>query len=71
MRNNDSPHEAVLHLLRRIERYLRCTGTPATKFGREAVHDPRFVLDLRNGRAPRSTTAARVTAFLEERERAL
>jgi 2,4-dienoyl-CoA reductase-like NADH-dependent reductase (Old Yellow Enzyme family) len=59
-----------LHLLRRIERYLRSSGTPATRFGREAVSDPRFVLDLRNGREPRSRTAARVAAFLEERERA-
>ena len=37
---------------------------PATKFGRLAVRDPRFVLDLRNGRAPRATTEKRVREFM-------
>lgn len=57
-----------MHLLRRIERYLRHSGTAATTFGRHAVRDPRFVFDLRNGREPRPTTAARVAAFLDRRE---
>jgi len=55
-------------LLRRVEVYLRRSGTPATRFGREAVRDPRFVLDLRNGREPRPRTVARVSAFLDARE---
>ena len=38
-----------MHLLRMIEQYLRRTGTPPTRFGRDAVGDPRFVGDLRNG----------------------
>ena len=38
---------------------------PATRFGREAVKDPRFVFDLRRGREPRSGTIRRVRAFLE------
>jgi 2,4-dienoyl-CoA reductase-like NADH-dependent reductase (Old Yellow Enzyme family) len=54
-----------MHLLRRIERYLRETDTPATRFGREAVRDPRFVFDLRHGREPRIETERRVLAFLE------
>jgi len=37
---------------------------PATKFGRLAAHDPRFVLDLRNGREPRSATRSRVEHFM-------
>lgn len=41
---------------------------PATKFGREAVRDPRFVGDLRNGREPRRATAARVHAYLDRVE---
>ena len=57
-----------MHLLRRIEMHLRRTGTPATRFGREAVRDPRFVLDLRNGREPRSATARRVVAYLDQVE---
>ncbi len=33
-------------LLRRIEQFLTRYAMPPTKFGRLAVHDPRFVLDL-------------------------
>ena len=55
-------------LLPRVERYLRRSGTPPIRFGREAVHDPRFVFDLRNGREPRPATAARVSAYLDIRE---
>ena len=51
-------------LIRRIERFLRETGMPWTKFGRLTVHDPRFVEDLRNGRTPRSVTARRVEHFM-------
>jgi len=51
-------------LLRRIERFLRQTGMPWTKFGRLAAHDPRFVADLRNGRTPRTETAQRIDQFM-------
>lgn len=44
-------------LLRQIERFLRETDMPWTKFGRLAAQDPRFVADLRNGRVPRPRTA--------------
>lgn len=57
-----------MHLLRRIERHLRQSGTPPTRFGREAVHDPRFVFDLRKGREPRSCTAGRVADYLDSLE---
>jgi hypothetical protein len=57
-----------MHLLRRIERHLRQSGTPPTRFGRNAVRDPRFVFDLRNGREPRSSTASRVAAYLDRLE---
>ena len=53
-------------LLIAIEKYLRRSGTPPTRFGREAVGDPRFVLDLRNGREARAKTAARVGAYLAQ-----
>ncbi len=39
---------------------------PATKFGRLATHDPRFVLDLRNGRLPRPLTEQRVEHFMNK-----
>ncbi|SFF99554.1 hypothetical protein SAMN05518801_10571 [Novosphingobium sp. CF614] len=51
-------------LLRHIERFLRQTNMPWTKFGRLAARDPRFVADLRNGRTPRAGTAKRVEAFM-------
>jgi hypothetical protein len=57
-------------LIRKIEVFLRRTGMPATKFGRLATSDPRFVLDLRNGRLPREATERRVEHFMNEyRER--
>ena len=58
-----------MHLLRHIEKHLRRTGMAATRFGREAVRDPRFVRDLRNGREPRENTVRRVAAFIEEQAR--
>ena len=57
-----------MQLLVRIERHLKRSAMPPTRFGREAVCDPRFVFDLRKGREPRPTTAARVAAYLESRE---
>ena len=52
-------------LLREVEKFLKISNMPATKFGREALRDPRFVFDLRSGREPRPQTIARVRAFLE------
>lgn len=52
-------------LLPRIDRYLRHTKTPPTRFGREAINDPRLVEDLRRGRELRPMTSARVVRFLE------
>ena len=51
-------------LIRKIESFLRSNGMAATKFGRLAAHDPRFVLDLRNGRTPREHTRERVEHFM-------
>lgn len=51
-------------LICRVERHLRRFGVPPARFGVEAVNDPRFVFDLRNGREPRPRTIARVDAYL-------
>ena len=51
-------------LIRKVERFLRATGMPATKFGRLATRDPRFVLDLRMGRIPRPKVERRVEHFM-------
>ena len=53
-------------LLQRIEKHLKEHRIPPTRFGREAVGDPRFVFDLRDGREPRSRTTARVMRFLDD-----
>ena len=45
-------------VLRKVERYLRVTDMPETKFGRLAVRD------LRNGREPRARMVARIEAFI-------
>ena len=58
-----------MHLLRRVELYLRRSGTPATSFGRKAARDPRFVFDLRQGRELGPRLRARIAAYLDEHER--
>lgn len=54
-----------MHLLREVEKFLRRRDVAPTRFGRDAVGDPRFVFDLRNGRDPRPRTIERVLAYLE------
>ena len=56
-----------MDLLYAIDRFLRGSGMPPTKFGRLAVNDPRLVGDLRRGRQPGSAIAARGEAFIAER----
>ena len=53
-------------LIRSIEKFLRQYDMPATKFGRMAAQDPRFVLDLRMGRIPRERTQIRIERFMNE-----
>ncbi len=53
-------------LIRDIEKFLRKHDMPATKFGRLATHDPRFVLDLRMGRIPRDHTQKKVEHFMNK-----
>jgi 2,4-dienoyl-CoA reductase-like NADH-dependent reductase (Old Yellow Enzyme family) len=57
-----------MNLLLRIERHLRRSRISATRFGREAMGDPRFVRDLRNGREPRPKTVKRALAWLDREE---
>lgn len=54
-------------LLHRVEKYLRSTRTPPTRFGRDVLGDSRFVFDLRSGRQPRPATVEKVRIFLEAR----
>jgi 2,4-dienoyl-CoA reductase-like NADH-dependent reductase (Old Yellow Enzyme family) len=57
-----------MYLLHTVEKFLRRTNTPPIRFGREAMGDPRFVSDLRNGREPREITERRVRAYLRARD---
>ena len=57
-----------MHLMKRIRLYMRRTQMAPTRFGREAVGDPRLISDLRNGRELRETTVARIHAWLDARE---
>lgn len=55
-------------LIRHVEAFLRTHKMPATKFGRLAANDPRFVLDLRMGRLPRPETEARTRHWMAQYE---
>lgn len=55
-------------LIRKVEKFLREHDMAATKFGRLAAHDPRFVLDLRMGRIPRAATEKRTLQWMAEYE---
>ena len=54
----------IMSTLHTIERFLSRTGMAPTAFGRQAVRDPRFVHDLRNGREPTARTRRRVDHFI-------
>jgi hypothetical protein len=55
-----------MSVLGKIERYLRKTEMPPTRFGRLAVNDPRLVGDMRKGREPGPRVLARIEAFLAQ-----
>ncbi len=54
-------------LLKAIEKHLEATGVPPTRFGREAVGDPRLVPDLRHGRTAQPRTEAKLRAYMAVR----
>jgi hypothetical protein len=53
-------------LLHEIESYMRMKQVPPTRFGREAVNDPRLVFDLRRGREMGQRMRGRVEAYLSD-----
>ena len=58
-----------MHLMRRIELFLQRAAMTPTRFGREAIGDPRLIRDMKNGRELRQTTVARILAWLEAQEK--
>jgi hypothetical protein len=55
-------------ILDRIDNYLRATRSTPSRLGRDAVGDPNFVTNLRDGRQPRPSTLERLIAFIEREE---
>lgn len=53
-----------MSMLRTVEIFLRQTGMAPTRFGRDAVRDPRIVLDMRNGREPSERMCRRLSHFI-------
>ncbi len=47
-----------------VEAFLAGAGMTATDFGKEALGDPAFVMNLRRGRKPTLGTADKVYAFM-------
>ena len=57
-----------MELLLRIERHIRAGKIPPSRFGRDAMGDPQFVFDLRDGRALQRRTVQKLTAYLDQVE---
>lgn|GEM_PF-4643024 len=57
--------------LKRLERYLKRSGTSPTRFGLDVIGDPTLVFELRRGRVIRPPMEARLVAFLNRAEKAL
>ena len=57
-----------MYLIRRIEQFLARADMKPTRFGREAVGDPRLISVLKNGRELRDATIARIQAWLDAQE---
>lgn len=53
-------------LLRQIETFCLLNGVTLSRFGRDAVGDPKFVYGLRNGRRVLQSTAEKVRKFMRE-----
>lgn len=51
-----------------VEDFLRRSGMSATAFGKEAVGDPSFVPDLREGRAPSLRLVEKVSKYISARK---
>lgn len=52
-------------LLRRIEHYLKRSGTRPTRFGLDVVGDPQLVFQMRKGRVVRPLLEAKILDHLD------
>jgi hypothetical protein len=58
-----------MDLLLRIERHVRARRIPPSRFGRDAMGDPQFLFDLRDGRVLQQRTISKLSAYLDRIER--
>lgn len=56
------------NLIERIDRFIEQHGQNPTGFGRNAVNDPNFVRDLKDGRSVGIKTIDRVLAYMAGEE---
>jgi hypothetical protein len=58
----------IMHtpILFRVERFLRATDIPPTRFGRMVAKDPRLVLDMRNGREIGTNLCCKIEHFMNK-----
>lgn len=59
-----------MNIGREVEKFLRRSSMPPTRFGRLAVNDPRLVGDLRNCREPHARIAQRILDFIAKHDEA-
>lgn len=56
----------VAEFLSEIETFLAARKMTASAFGKAALGDPNFILELRRGRSPHLATVERVLKFMRE-----
>ena len=52
----------------RVEAFLEAHRFKPSEFGRQAIGDPSFIVNLRRGRSPTLATADKVLAFIDRLE---
>jgi hypothetical protein len=56
------------HFSARVEAFQKASGFKPSEFGRQAIGDAGFILNLRRGRSPTLATADKVLAFIDQLE---
>lgn len=54
----------VANFLSRIEQFIAAKGMTESAFGKAALGDPNFILELRRGRSPHLRTIERVQEYM-------
>ncbi len=54
-----------------LEAHLKATDTPPSRFGKEVLGDPSFVIDIRKGRKPNLESVERVMKAIDRTKKKL